>query len=201
MTALRRFKRRETLRICYGDIIRGQRLDTVTRQISYLADAIVEAAVAAARRNLEAETRRAPRPRRRAGAVRRAGDGQAGRRRAELLQRHRPDLSLRRRRQHRRPAHRSPIASSSTAWPATSFACSPSRPIWASAYRVDLRLRPEGEHGPIVISLESALHYYDVLGPHLGTAGVRQSPAGRRRSRIWARSFSSSSNRGSIAAI
>ncbi len=32
------------------------------------------------------------------------------------------------------------------------------------AYRVDLRLRPEGNAGPVVSSLESALHYYDVLG-------------------------------------
>ncbi len=31
-------------------------------------------------------------------------------------------------------------------------------------YRVDLRLRPEGERGPTVPSLEAALHYYDVLG-------------------------------------
>ncbi|MBI3466258.1 MAG: glutamate-ammonia-ligase adenylyltransferase, partial [Planctomycetes bacterium] len=44
MIALRRLKRRETLRICYGDIVRRQRLETVTAQISYLADAIVEAA-------------------------------------------------------------------------------------------------------------------------------------------------------------
>ncbi len=46
--AIRRFKRRETLRVAYGDIIRNQPLDTVTRQISYVADAIVEAALAAA---------------------------------------------------------------------------------------------------------------------------------------------------------
>ncbi len=32
------------------------------------------------------------------------------------------------------------------------------------AYRVDLRLRPEGNTGPVVSSLEGALHYYDVLG-------------------------------------
>ena len=51
--ALRRFKRRETLRIAYGDIIRGQPVDTVARQISYLADAIVEAAVDCARRHVE----------------------------------------------------------------------------------------------------------------------------------------------------
>ena len=60
LTTLRRFKRRETLRISYGDIIRNQRLDIVTRQISYLADAIVEAAVRAARQKLQ-QKRPAPR--------------------------------------------------------------------------------------------------------------------------------------------
>src|SRR5262245_45892401 len=53
MTALRRFKRRETLRIAYGDIIRGQRLEIVTRQISNLADAVLEAAIRFARGVLE----------------------------------------------------------------------------------------------------------------------------------------------------
>src|SRR5262249_28600826 len=32
------------------------------------------------------------------------------------------------------------------------------------AYRVDLRLRPEGEHGPLARSLASTLDYYDTLG-------------------------------------
>nr|MBA3480597.1 hypothetical protein [Pirellulales bacterium] len=45
MAALRRFKRRETLRIAYGDIVKGHSVAKVTRQISYVADAIVEAAV------------------------------------------------------------------------------------------------------------------------------------------------------------
>ena len=40
LRSLRRFKRRETLRIAYGDIIREQSLKTVTAEISYLADAI-----------------------------------------------------------------------------------------------------------------------------------------------------------------
>ena len=73
MTALRRFKRRETLRIAYGDIIRGQRLEVVTRQISYLADAIVEAAVRFAWRRLAESRGRPPRARRPAGPVCRAG--------------------------------------------------------------------------------------------------------------------------------
>src|SRR5262249_3316456 len=32
------------------------------------------------------------------------------------------------------------------------------------AYRVDLRLRPEGHHGPLARSLASTLSYYDTLG-------------------------------------
>ena len=43
--SLRRFKHRETLRIVYGDIIREQSLQTVTAQISYLADTILEGAL------------------------------------------------------------------------------------------------------------------------------------------------------------
>ena len=33
-----------------------------------------------------------------------------------------------------------------------------------SVYRVDLRLRPEGNRGPLVNRLDSALRYYDVMG-------------------------------------
>src|SRR2546430_5338380 len=32
------------------------------------------------------------------------------------------------------------------------------------AYRVDLRLRPEGQRGPLARSLASTLSYYDTLG-------------------------------------
>jgi glutamate-ammonia-ligase adenylyltransferase len=35
---------------------------------------------------------------------------------------------------------------------------------YGSAYRVDLRLRPDGDQGPAVVSLGSALRYYDVKG-------------------------------------
>ena len=33
-----------------------------------------------------------------------------------------------------------------------------------SAYRVDLRLRPEGQRGPVVMDVQSALSYYDNRG-------------------------------------
>ena len=53
MRALRRFKRRETLRIAYGDIVGGQRLETVVTQLSHVADCVVQAAVASALERLE----------------------------------------------------------------------------------------------------------------------------------------------------
>ncbi len=48
MRALRRFKRRELLRIAYGDIVMNQRLETVVGQISAVADCVVAAAVGVA---------------------------------------------------------------------------------------------------------------------------------------------------------
>src|SRR5581483_6895568 len=38
------------------------------------------------------------------------------------------------------------------------------RTALGSAYRVDLRLRPEGERGTVIHSLEAAMRYYDVQG-------------------------------------
>ena len=52
MTLLRRYKQRETLRIAYGDIVQKQRLEMVSEQISFLADAICEAALRTAWRRL-----------------------------------------------------------------------------------------------------------------------------------------------------
>ena len=53
MRALRRFKRRQTLRIAYGDIVEKQRLETVVAQISHVADCIVDAAVKTALARVE----------------------------------------------------------------------------------------------------------------------------------------------------
>ncbi len=55
MAILRRFKHRETLRIAYGDIIGNQDLETVTSQISYLADAICRVTWRFAQRKLVAK--------------------------------------------------------------------------------------------------------------------------------------------------
>ena len=163
MAALRRLKRRETLRISYGDIIRGQRIEVVTRQISYLADAILEGAVRAARRNLE--TRRGV-PRTPSGERARfvvLALGKLGG--TELNYSSDIDLIFLYDEDGSTDGAR-PMANSEFFG---RLARDVVRLLTEStelgiAYRVDLRLRPEGQRGPVVISLESAMHYYDVVG-------------------------------------
>lgn len=163
LTALRRCKRRETLRISYGDIIRGQRLETVTRQISYLADAILEAAVASARRALEAKrgVPRGPDGERAQFVV--IGMGKLGG--MELNYSSDIDLiflyDVDGTTDGPRPISNSEFFGRLAREVVRLLAESTDLGI---CYRVDLRLRPEGEHGPVVISLESAMHYYDLLG-------------------------------------
>ena len=60
LRALRRFKRRETLRIAYGDIVREQSLRTVTTQISFVADATGRGGVAGGAAEVPSAVRGAP---------------------------------------------------------------------------------------------------------------------------------------------
>lgn len=163
MAALRRFKRRETLRIAYGDLIRNQRLETVTSQISYLADAIVEGALRFARRQLELK-----RGRPMLGGGRHArfvalAMGKLGG--VELNYSSDIDLVFLYEADGKTDGPR-PIAN-------VEFFDRLARDLvklltetteMGHAYRVDLRLRPEGERGPMIHSLEAALSYYDVMG-------------------------------------
>ena len=163
MAALRRLKRRETLRISYGDMIRGQRLEIVTRQISYLADAILEGAVRAARKSLEAR-RGVPRNQHgeRARFVVLALGKLGG---AELNYSSDIDLIFLYDEDGSTDGAR-PLANSEffgrLARDVVRLLAEPTD--LGIAYRVDLRLRPEGQRGPVVISLEIAMHYYDVVG-------------------------------------
>ncbi len=163
LAALRRFKRRETLRIGYGDIIRGQHEQTVVRQISYLADAILEAAVQAARRNLEQKR-----------GVPRAADGEPARfvvmamgklGADELNYSSDIDLIFLYDEDGQTDGARSLSNREFFDRLARDIVRLLTEPTELGiAYRVDLRLRPEGERGPVAIGLESALHYYDVVG-------------------------------------
>ncbi|MGO8690630.1 MAG: bifunctional [glutamate--ammonia ligase]-adenylyl-L-tyrosine phosphorylase/[glutamate--ammonia-ligase] adenylyltransferase, partial [Thermoguttaceae bacterium] len=161
--ALRRFKRRETLRIAYGDIIREQSLKTVTAQISYLADAILEAALRAAWRKLRQQrgTPRGPDGRPARFVV--LGMGKLGGR--ELNYSSDIDLIFLYDADGETDGPR-PVSNSE-------FFDHLARELvrllteatdLGIAYRVDLRLRPEGQRGPMVAGMASALNYYDLRG-------------------------------------
>jgi len=163
LRALRRFKRRETLRIAYGDIIHEQPLETVTAQISSLADAILEAALRAARNKLQQRRGIPLGPDGQASRFVVLGMGKLGG--MELNYSSDIDLILLYDGDGKTDGRR-PIANSE-------FFGLLAREIvrlltetteLGSVYRVDLRLRPEGRRGPIVQSIQSALNYYDNRG-------------------------------------
>ncbi|HEX4132084.1 MAG TPA: bifunctional [glutamate--ammonia ligase]-adenylyl-L-tyrosine phosphorylase/[glutamate--ammonia-ligase] adenylyltransferase [Pirellulales bacterium] len=163
MTTLRRYKRRETLRIAYGDLIRAQRLEVVTEQISYLADAIIEAAIRFARRWLEEKYGQ---PRRSDGHASRfvaLGLGKLGG--VELNYSSDVDLIFLYEADGKTDGPRSITNGEFFDRLVREVVRLLTEPTTLGyAYRVDLRLRPEGERGPVVHSLERAMRYYDVLG-------------------------------------
>jgi [glutamine synthetase] adenylyltransferase / [glutamine synthetase]-adenylyl-L-tyrosine phosphorylase len=161
--ALRRFKRRETLRVAYGDIIRGQKLDTVTRQISHVADAIVEAAVTAARARLGGQ---------RVGG--RPFGAEPGRFVVLALGKlggvelnYSSDIDLIFLYDPGRgtdPARQQNSAEYFDRLVRDVLKLLTEATELGAAYRVDLRLRPLGNAGPMAVAYESALQYYDMTG-------------------------------------
>jgi len=160
---LRRFKRRETLRIAYGDIVRGQPIETVTKQISYLADALCEAAIYVARRRLEERRGEPLGPDGKPARLVALGMGKLG----GMELNYSSDIDLVFLYDH----------DGKTTGPKTTdnleffdrlvrqvvkLLAEPTE--WGSCYRFDLRLRPEGGQGAAVISVESARRYYDLKG-------------------------------------
>ena len=161
LTVLRRFKHRETLRISFGDLIVQHAIADVTEQISWVAEAICEAALEFAwRKNVE-----------RWGTPRtRNGDrcpftvlamGKLGGR--ELNYSSDIDLVFVYEQEGQTESGRD-----NAAWfdrLARDFVKLLSEPTELGiAYRVDLRLRPEGSRGRICNSLPAMLRYYDLQG-------------------------------------
>ena len=163
MAELRRFKHRETLRIAYGDIIRGQSLETVTKQISHLADAVTEAALRFAWRSLAEKWGDPIRP-----------DGKQARFVVLALGKHGGeelnyssdiDLMFLYDEDGRTLGGKScdNLEFFDRLARETRKLLSDVTPL-GHAYRVDLRLRPDGATGPLVINKAAALHYYDTYG-------------------------------------
>ncbi len=163
LRALRRFKRRETLRISYGDIIREQSLRTVTSQISYLADAVLEGALVAAWKTLRKQRGTPLGPDGRPARFVILGMGKLGG--SELNYSSDIDLiflyDTDGRTDTRRPLTNQEFFDRLAREVVRLLTESTELGI---AYRVDLRLRPDGERGPMVLSVPSAMNYYDLRG-------------------------------------
>ncbi len=163
MAVLRRFKRRETLRIAYGDIVVGQRLEVVVAQISHLADAMIAAAVDVAWRRVAVQRGE---PRDESGGRARLAVlalGKLGG--VELNYSSDIDLVFVSSGEGRTEGPRSASTTEFFERVVTEAARLLSEPTdLGIGYRVDLRLRPHGASGPVVMPLEAMLHYYDTLG-------------------------------------
>jgi glutamate-ammonia-ligase adenylyltransferase len=160
LAAIRRIKQRETLRIAFGDVIKRQPIEVVTGQTSHLADALVEAALVCTRRKLADKW-----PKHANGAPARFAVIALGKLGGQELN-YSSDIDL-------------IFVCDNVSDDAKRVAAAAdyferlARHVakllsdvadLGAAYRVDLRLRPNGASGPIVLGLEETLHYYDVHG-------------------------------------
>jgi [glutamine synthetase] adenylyltransferase / [glutamine synthetase]-adenylyl-L-tyrosine phosphorylase len=163
LAALRRFKRRQTLRIAYGDIVGGQRLETVVAQISHVADCIVaaalQAAVAGVGRQRGTPLDHDGRPATIAVfALGKLGGG-------ELNYSSDIDLVFVCSGDGRvvGPKPCSALEFFERVVQETLRLLTETTPL-GSAYRVDLRLRPHGTNGPVLMPADQLLQYYDQAG-------------------------------------
>jgi glutamate-ammonia-ligase adenylyltransferase len=161
--AIRRFRRRESLRIGYNDIVRGSPLEIITEDISNLAEACIEAAVRLAR--TRAETRFGTPLTLRGSPARFVvlGLGKLG---GEELN-YSSDIDLIFLYDEDGQTTGLKVVSN-----AEFFARVGSEVVrilaehteLGMAYRVDMRLRPDGEQGALASSLDATLGYYVTRG-------------------------------------
>ncbi|MFM9025028.1 MAG: bifunctional [glutamate--ammonia ligase]-adenylyl-L-tyrosine phosphorylase/[glutamate--ammonia-ligase] adenylyltransferase [Planctomycetaceae bacterium] len=163
MRALRRFKRRQTLRIAYGDIVGGQSLQTVVQQISHVADGVVSAALRAAERMVGARRGVPVGPDGRPATIAVIALGKLGG--TELNYSSDIDLVF----VHSddgRVAGPKPGTNQEfferVVQETVRLLAEPTE--LGAAYRVDLRLRPHGTVGPASLALSAMLRYFDREG-------------------------------------
>ncbi|MEN0110063.1 MAG: DUF294 nucleotidyltransferase-like domain-containing protein, partial [Planctomycetota bacterium] len=160
---LRRAKRRETTRIAYADVVRGASVAAVSGQVSALADAVLEAAVAFTRRRLD---ERFGVPLRRDGERARfcvLALGKLGG--AELNYSSDIDLVF----LYDEDGHTDHPRTTTNREYFDRLAQETLRLVGPAStggagYRVDLRLRPDGSRAPICQPLASMVAYYDTRG-------------------------------------
>ncbi len=163
MEGLRQFKRQQQLRVAWGDLIDGNRIEQVTQQISWVAMAVCEAACRWARRDLEKKFGVPLNQKQQRCDYVILAMGKLGG--AELNYSSDIDLMM--------VYDQDGQTDSRAARTNREFFGQLTRDIvklvneitpLGSAYRVDLRLRPEGAKGAICHSQAQILKYYDFQG-------------------------------------
>ncbi len=161
--AIRRFRSRETLRIGYNDIVRGLPVEVITLDLSNLADACIEAATRLARRS--AQDRFGPALRADGSPARFVvlGLGKLGG--TELNFSSDIDLVFLYDEDGRTTGRR--VVSNAEFFArmgAEIVRLLAEHTAQGVAYRVDMRLRPDGEEGALARSLAATLGYYETRG-------------------------------------
>src|SRR5205823_3055391 len=165
LRAIRRFRQRQVLRIGTNDIIRDRPLEEVTRDISRVADAALEVALRTALRHC---TQRFGQPHTDAGKPARCVVLAFGKLGGEELN-YSSDIDLMFLYDDEGSTRGPRITSVGNDEFFGRVVSEVVRLLSAhtdrgQAYRVDLRLRPEGHRGSLARSLASTLSYYDTLG-------------------------------------
>ncbi len=163
LAVLRQFKRREMLRIAYGDIVQEMPVGQITRQISYVADAVVTSALDYAERHVRSKYHQpngnafVP-PRFVVLAMGKLGGLELNYSSdIDLVFLHQSSELVQPRRESE------PLDYASRVSQSLIHLLSETTDL-GFAYRVDMRLRPEGKQGPICTEIENALNYYDQRG-------------------------------------
>jgi glutamate-ammonia-ligase adenylyltransferase len=165
LRAFRRFRQRQILRIGTNDIIRDRPLEEITRDISRVADAALEVALAVALRQVGG---RFGKPYRADNAPSRCVILAFGKHGGEELN-YSSDIDLMFIYDEEGTTRGRQVTHISNQEFFSRVVSHVVRLLSAhteegQAYRVDLRLRPEGLRGPLARSLVSTLSYYDTLG-------------------------------------
>jgi glutamate-ammonia-ligase adenylyltransferase len=165
LRAFRRFRQKQLLRIGTNDIIRDRPLEEITRDISRVADTSLEVALQTAFATI---SKRFGVPHTNAGEPGRCvilGFGKLGGK--ELNYSSDIDLMFLYDEEGQTRGQRVTILSNDDYYARVCTEVVRLLTAYtedALAYRVDLRLRPEGHRGPLARSLASTLSYYDTLG-------------------------------------
>jgi glutamate-ammonia-ligase adenylyltransferase len=165
LRAFRRFRQRQMLRVGTNDIIRDRPLEEVTRDLSRVADAALEVALAGALRNVG---KRFGEPYTVGGTPARCVVLAFGKLGGEELN-YSSDIDLMFLYDEEGGTRGKRVTSIDNGEFFGRVLGEVVRLLSAhtdrgQAYRIDLRLRPEGQRGPLARSLASTLSYYDTLG-------------------------------------